>query len=59
MTNSQHFQDAHSKPVQLQPDRKRSVCYHLRLEEILPVFIWKRVHFGDGPPAFSGHVWTE
>jgi len=31
----------------------------LRLEGILPVFIWKKVYFGDGPPAFSGHVWSE
>ena len=22
-------------------------------------YLYGRVHFGDGPPAFSGHVWTE
>ena len=35
-TNSQHFQDAHRKSAQLQPDTKRSVGHHLCLEEILP-----------------------
>jgi len=58
-TNSQHFQDAHSKSAQLQPDTKRSIGHHLRLEEILPIFIWKKVYFSDGPPAFSGHVRTK
>ena len=58
-TNSQHFQDSHSMPAQLQPDPKRSVSHHLRLEQIHPELKWEKVHFGDGPPAFSGHVWAE
>jgi len=55
-TNSQHFQNAHSKSAQLQSDTKRSVGHHLCLEEILPIFIWKKVHFSDRPSAFSGRV---
>jgi len=39
--------------------QKKSFGHHLRLEEILTVFIWKKVHFGDGPPAFGGHLRTE
>jgi len=46
-------------PAQLQPDPKRSVSHHLRLEQIHPELKWEKVHFGDGPPAFSGHVWAE
>jgi len=41
-TNSQHFQDADSKTVQLQPDTKRSVGHHLRLEEIFPISIGRK-----------------
>jgi len=51
--------DSHSKSAQLLSDTKRSVGHHLRLEAILPIFIWKKVYFSDWPPAFSGHVRTE
>jgi len=36
-----------AKSAQLQPDTKRSVGYHLRLEEILPILTRKKVYFSD------------
>ena len=36
-----------AKSAQLQPDTKRSVGYHLRLDEILPILTRKKVYFSD------------
>ena len=59
------YSDGSERPIANIPktltasQRNYSVGHHLRLEEIIPIFIWKKVYFNDGPPAFSGHVPTE